>query len=69
MHFFMQPDHAIEQALTHGHDNLPISDPVLVNALFLDLSKREHADFTQIEYFVDRFSLQSPFTACFVAAI
>ena len=50
-----------KQALTYGCDNLPISDPVFIKAQFVDFSKREHADFTPIEYFVDRFSLLSPF--------
>ena len=39
---------------------------LLINAQFLNFSKRVHADFTQIEYFVDRFSLLSPFKSDFI---
>ena len=59
--FFHAARSFYKQALTYGCDNLPTSDPVFINAQFLDFSKREHADFTQIEYFVDCFSLLSPF--------
>ena len=59
--FFHAARSFYKQALTYGCDNLPTSDPVFINAQFLDFSKREHADFIHVEYFVDRFSLLSPF--------
>ena len=35
--------------------NLPINDSVLMNARFVDFDRRESADFSQVEFFVNRY--------------
>lgn len=40
---------------------MPLSDPVLENARFLNFTRRELADLSEVEYFIERFSLLFPF--------
>lgn len=37
-------------------DNLPFYDPVLQNSKFVDFMKKDTQDFSQVEYFVGRYS-------------
>ena len=48
----------ISYALSH----LPLDDEILHNAQFVDLQKRLQADFTQVSYFVVRFSEILPYS-------
>lgn len=38
--------------------SLPVSDALLKNAAFVNFSERESADFSQVEYFVERQSVK-----------
>lgn len=49
-----------KKALQYARDNLPLNDPLFMNARFLNFAKRESAEFSQLEYFIDRFSALLP---------
>ena len=42
-------------AVKYSLDNLPLNDPVLKNALFVDFAQREQAAFPQVEFFIHRY--------------
>ena len=42
------------QAMKYDFDNLPIKDPLLRNARFLNFKNKDHATFSQVKYFVER---------------
>ena len=46
---------------SYARKNLPLSDPLLKNARFLNFTRRELADLSEVEYFIKRFSLLFPF--------
>ena len=50
-----------EKACSHARTNLPLSDPLLKNARFLNFTRRELADLSEVEYFIGKFSLLLPF--------
>ena len=50
-----------EKACSYARKNLPLSDPLLKNARFLNFTRRELADLSEVDYFIERFSLLFPF--------
>ena len=44
------------KAAYYALDNLPLNDPVLQNSKFVDFMKKDTQDFSQVEYFVARYS-------------
>ena len=42
-------------AADYAIKNLPLSDPILKNAKFVDFSKKDQQCFSQVEYFVARY--------------
>ena len=48
-------------ALNYGRSHLPLDDPLLKNARFLNFRKKESATMSQVEYFVNRYSVLLPF--------
>lgn len=42
------------QGLQYALANLPVKDPLLVNAGFVNFTARDRASFSQVEYFVER---------------
>ena len=51
-----------ECATSYASSNLPLDDEILHNAQFVDVQKRLQADFTQVSYFVVRFSEILPYS-------
>lgn len=49
-------------ATSYALSHLPLDDEVLLNAKFVDVQKRLLADFTQVTYFVARFSELLPYS-------
>ena len=43
------------KAADYALDNLPLNDPVLRNSKFVDFTKKDTQDFSQVEYFVARY--------------
>lgn len=41
-------------AATYAIENLPMNDPLLMNAEFVYFPRREHASISQVTYFVSR---------------
>ena len=52
-----------EKACSYARSALPLSDPLLKNARFLNFARRESADVSEVEYFVGRFSSLLPFSS------
>ncbi|KAL5489186.1 hypothetical protein EMCRGX_G018251 [Ephydatia muelleri] len=50
------------QAMNYALKNLPINDPMLINATFVNYDTKDDATFSQVEYFVQRFGELLPFT-------
>ena len=51
-----------ESAVSYGLSHLPFDDELLKNAQFVDIKRRLEADFTQVAYFVERFSELLPYS-------
>ncbi|KAL5479703.1 hypothetical protein EMCRGX_G023263 [Ephydatia muelleri] len=51
-----------EYAMNYALKNLPINDPMLINATFVNYDTKDDATFSQVEYFVQRFGELLPFT-------
>lgn len=49
------------KAVSYAKENLPIDDKLLKNSSFLNFSLRRKSDFTQIEYFINRFPILAQF--------
>lgn len=51
--------HAVRSFYTRAADyafaNLPLNDPVLQNSQFVDFKRKEESDFSQVEFFVNRY--------------
>ena len=48
------------EALDYARSHLPLNDPVLENARFLNFALRESSELSQLEYFIDRYSSLLP---------
>ena len=44
-----------EKALDYARSHLPLNDPLLKSARFLDFTQRESSELSQLEYFIDRY--------------
>ena len=51
-----------ESAVSYALSHLPLKDELLQNAQFVNIRERVQADFTQVTYFVERFSKLLPYT-------
>ena len=51
------------EALKYARSHLPLDDPILKNAGFVNFAQRESAQLSQIEYFIDRYSSVLPFNS------
>ena len=49
------------KAFSYAKKNLPINEDLLKNAQFIDVRKRISSDFSQVEYFIERFPLLSKY--------
>ena len=43
------------RAMSYALENLPITDPLLRNASFLNFDTKDDSNFTEVEYFVERY--------------
>ena len=51
------------EALNYSRSRLPLNDPVLKNAAYVNFAIRESADLSQLEYLIDRYSSLLPFNS------
>ena len=49
------------RAMEYALENLPMNDEMLKNAAFVSFRSRESANFSQVEYFVERFNTLLPY--------
>lgn len=52
------------QAMQYALENLPLRDPLLRNARFLNFESRNSATFSQVEYFVERLAQNTLIRYC-----
>ena len=51
-----------KEALLYGRSHLPLNDPILLNARFLNFNERGSVELSQVLYFVNRYALLFPFS-------
>ena len=54
--FFLSVRAFYTKAMSYALQNLPISDALLCNCSFLNFETKDKANFSEVEYFVERYS-------------